>query len=354
MGEGHGSQNSGSERNLFKRKGTWYARVKVNGDDRRRSLHTGVKAVALKKLRRILDDADAERHGEQGERRAWKAAVVEWSAHMVGAIKPSVLDRYKFSLGNCRPILDPLDVEEIDTKVIARLVQYRKDEGVTNATIRRDLTAVSSVLQFCRSKGWLETNAAKNYDRSMIRERRDPIVLPAAADIDAVVAMTPGNFAWAIRYAQYTGMRQMEVFTLETRSVRGDVTDLWKTKTDTPRAVPNDERARGALEGPKKNPDSRWVFWHGDPPRPYKNVASRFGAIMRRAVRDKKVKRRFAFHDLRHWFAVDFLRSGGNIYALQQILGHSSITTTEIYLRFLTPEEQQRAKYGSGGTNAAQ
>jgi integrase/recombinase XerD len=54
--------------------------------------------------------------------------------------------------------------------------------------------------------------------------------------------------------------------------------------------------------------------------------------------------RRFRFHDLRHRFAVDYLRDGGNIYDLQKILGHASIKTTEIYLDYLTPDEQEAAK----------
>jgi integrase len=42
--------------------------------------------------------------------------------------------------------------------------------------------------------------------------------------------------------------------------------------------------------------------------------------------------------------AVDYLRDGGSIYDLQQILGHASIKTTEIYLAFLTPAEQRVSK----------
>ena len=57
--------------------------------------------------------------------------------------------------------------------------------------------------------------------------------------------------------------------------------------------------------------------------------------------------RPFRFHDLRHKFAVDALRSGMGIYDLQQHLGHSSVQVTELYLAFLTAEEQAAARKGS-------
>ena len=55
---------------------------------------------------------------------------------------------------------------------------------------------------------------------------------------------------------------------------------------------------------------------------------------------------RFRFHDLRHLFAVRYLQSGGSIYILQGIMGHGSVKTTEIYLAYLTPDQQQSAKLG--------
>jgi len=59
--------------------------------------------------------------------------------------------------------------------------------------------------------------------------------------------------------------------------------------------------------------------------------------------------RPFRFHDLRHWFSVNYLRRGGSIYTLSQILGHSSVKVTEIYLQFLTPEEAERSKAAGAG-----
>ena len=84
----------------------------------------------------------------------------------------------------------------------------------------------------------------------------------------------------------------------------------------------------------------------------YTQPASAFGAIRRRVNRARRTVGepviRFRVHDLRHKFAVDYLRAGGNIYTLQQILGHASIKTTELDLDHLTPDEKHTAKYGAG------
>lgn len=54
-----------------------------------------------------------------------------------------------------------------------------------------------------------------------------------------------------------------------------------------------------------------------------KNVAER-----------SRVKKPVSPHVLRHTFAVTYLHKGGNLRALQAILGHSSITTTDVYLNY--------------------
>ncbi len=55
---------------------------------------------------------------------------------------------------------------------------------------------------------------------------------------------------------------------------------------------------------------------------------------------------RASWHTLRHSFAVNYLRKGGNLYYLQRILGHSSITTTERYLRSLGIEDLKKVHDG--------
>jgi integrase len=288
--------------------------------------------------------ADLEHQAHYGEaRHTWRDAVVEWAAQ--AAVKPSTRKRYLVSLGRVDPILGELYVDDVTAKTIARI---GRRPGVSNATRRRDITAVSVVLRWCAGQGWREDNPARTWDRGVIIERRDPIVLPAERDIDAVVAAAPGNFAALIRFAQYTGMRQEEVAALRHADIdrRRAVAMLGNTKTGRPRAVPLDERAIGTIPGTVKL-GSPWVFWHGEDGDRYLNVASRFAAIARRAETVHKI-RRFRFHDLRHWFSVDYLRRGGGIYTLQKILGHSSIRTTEIYLDYLAPAEAEAAKKGAG------
>ncbi|MGB6659742.1 MAG: site-specific integrase, partial [Xanthobacteraceae bacterium] len=108
------------------------------------------------------------------------------------------------------------------------------------------------------------------------------------------------------------------------------------------------------LKGLPVNLGCRNLFWV-DNGKPILWIASRFRdlvademAAAQKAAQDAGLKeadfRRFTFHHLRHRHAVDWLKEGRSIYDLQQRLGHSSITTTEIYLDFLTSEEQRAAK----------
>jgi integrase/recombinase XerD len=85
------------------------------------------------------------------------------------------------------------------------------------------------------------------------------------------------------------------------------------------------------------------LFWQGKGER-YATGSSRFAPLTAELAEADQDFVRLRFHDLRHLHAVEWLRSGRSIYALQQRLGHDSLNTTEVYLTYLTPEEQQRVK----------
>lgn len=259
-----------------------------------------------------------------------------------GAIKPDVATRYRSSLKQLPAWFPPLPVKDIDAWAIGDVVTERKKSGVTNATIKRDLTAVSRVLSACVAWGELSENVARNFDRSIIRERRDPIVLPTDAEIAAVVAVASPGAAALIQFLVGTGCRLTEAAQLQWSQV--DLTaaqlKLHHTKNGRVRIVPLSPPVMELLQARPRHPKSPFVFWHGEG-----LVYREFSSTLTRLARLTGV--RWSCHDLRHRFAVDFLQRGGNIYKLSKILGHGSVKVTEIYLDHLSPDEAMVAMHGN-------
>jgi integrase len=324
-------------RNLYRRNGIWWGRLQVARVEHRRSLRTRDRAEAIRRL--AAWKAELERAAHFGiVRYSWREAATRYvNEVMHDAVKLSTATRYLTSLRMVDPILGDLYLDQIDRRTMAKIAGRK---GPTNATRRRDLTAVSQVLRAAISSGWIDRNAALDFDRAIIRERRDPVRLPADQDIQALLDACPNAMLRALVHTLlWTGLRLEEAASLERRQVdfaRKAIT-LEKTKSGTARTVPLSAQTVGTLQGLPVRLGCHFVFWHGHGER-YHNLSSQLAAIGRRSGV------RFRRHDLRHRFAVDYLRAGGSIYDLQQILGHSSIRTTEIYLAFLTPDEQRTAK----------
>ena len=65
------------------------------------------------------------------------------------------------------------------------------------------------------------------------------------------------------------------------------------------------------------------------------NISPRLIQIRVKSVADKaRIRKTVSPHVLRHTFAVCYLHRGGNVRALQGILGHTSLTTTDVYLNY--------------------
>lgn len=181
-----------------------------------------------------------------------------------------------------------------------------------------------------------------------IKERRDPIMLPHSVDVDLVISRSPGMIADLIRAAAATGARQDELLKSHREHIdhgRRQMTLIGKG--NKVRVIALDPYGGyDLMVGLPVFARSPLLFWHSDG-EPYRNFASQFAAIVRRTeawARDNGVGfRPFRFHDLRHLHAVQWLKDGRSIYDLQDRLGHTSIKTTEMYLKYL-PEERRSAK----------
>lgn len=336
-----------TERNLFKRQEIYWLRAKIRGVRFRESLRTGDLKIARRRRDERLEEIKAAKFfGDR--RRTWFDAVAEWAAHAEDQIAKTTARRYAVSLEQVRPWLERYSVDEIDGQVIAQLVEGRRKSGTTAATIRRDLTAVSRVLEFAEAMHWREGNPTLS-KRRILKERRDPIALPEPPDIETIIAAASPQFGALIRAAWLTGCRQNELVTARWKGFdakKGTLAVIGKGNKR--RTIKLSREARELLAGLPRALGCDLIFWK-EGGEGFLQAASDFTHVRRAAIDKARQERRplarFRFHDLRHLFAVEALRSGSqSIYELSKHLGHTSVKTTEIYLDFLTAEEAEAAK----------
>jgi integrase/recombinase XerD len=210
---------------------------------------------------------------------------------------------------------------------------------------------LSSVIEYAIDEGWRPDESNPALSRlKRLKEIRDPIALPVAEDIAYVVARAPGNLARMIEAARDTGCRQDELVKAQRRLLDAERRQLTiRRKGNEIRTISLSDAAWRVLDAIPAHLTGPWLFWHGNG-EPDRNVSARFNelvkAAQKAAQREEREFHPFTFHHLGHFYAVHFLKNGGNIYVLQQLLNHKSITTTELYLDFLTPEEAAAAKAG--------
>lgn len=352
------------EGNVYKRGPVYWGRFFVAGREYRRSLRTTDESTARERFKEEKSRLIAEASDQSP---SWRQAVVVWSQTVLtgevgDGLKPKVQKRYIEALRMVDQCFGDRKLRDVNKRAIAEYVRmrkagflYRYPDGsskkikpVTNATCRRDLTAISSVFRAAVASGLHDENPARDWDRSVIKERRTIIVPPSLDEIATVIAYAPPAFGRLIEFAAQTGVRLQEAVGIEWRDVRLDRGEvlLPRTKVSRPRVVklatPGGD-ATGSLAGSRqsmiRSDACPLVFWHGDFER-FASASGGFRELVWKVVRKEGEKnqafRRFRFHDLRHAFATRWLMNGGDIYALSRHLGHTSVKTTEMYLAYVS------------------
>jgi integrase/recombinase XerD len=329
---------------------TLWGRAFVKGREFRWSLQTSDPKVAAKRRAAGKERVIADLHGDGS--RDFVDVLEAWSQWIEKEVSPKTVKRYACSLDQLMAFLDGKPLSAIDARLVGEIMRERSAAGVTNATIKRDLVALSSVLNYAIDQGWRDDNPVLPRMRR-IKERRDPIVLPIRSDIDLVIERSPGMIADLIRAAMATGGRENELLQARRDQVDHDRRQMTIIGKRNKRRVIELEPfgGYGLVSGLLAYAGKPWLFWHSNG-ETYKNFASQFAAIVRRTLvwaTERGLEfRPFRFHDLRHWHAVQWLKDGRSIYDLQRRLGHTSIKTTELYCEFLTPEEERIAKQQAG------
>ena len=329
--------------------------VKVRGHRVRWSLGTDDPAIAKARRQAGKERALADVHGDA--RRTFEEVFTAWGVQLIRSVGPKTATRYLVSLKRLSRGWKVVRLPEIDGRLVAEIIRERQRAGATNATIRRDLGALSSVMNFAILQGWIDINPVLP-KLALVPERRDPILLPADRDIALVIERAPGMVGQMITGRAHNRRargRAGQGQRIDIDHGRKQLTVIGKrNKLRVIDLVPFDGyQFLTALPAYVGKP---FMFWH-DQGAPYSSFAPTFNKLINRieawAMANGVEFRRFQFHHLRHRHAVDWLKSGRDIYSLQGQLGHTSIKTTEMYLAYLTPEEIQAAKFGTAAKRAA-
>jgi len=239
-----------------------------------------------------------------------------------------------------------IDPAHVDVRTLRRYAAAQSEGGIAPSTIARRLAALRGLFRTQMAIGKREDNPAELLS-SPKKPQRLPHVLKAgevAALLDSIPATTPlelrDRALFELAYA--CGLRAEELVSLDLESIDFDSeTVRVEGKGSKTRLVPVGEHALAALERwlargrPTLAADGDRALFVSKSGRRLStsDIRRRLGGWARRAVARYPALARAHPHALRHSFATHLLDGGADLRAIQELLGHATISTTQVYTR---------------------
>jgi integrase/recombinase XerC len=298
-------------------------------------------------------------------------AIKKYLYHMryVRNSSPETLRKYAGDLQQFVRFLTPpgervLPIEEIDHRVIREFVAEMHDRRLERTTIARKLAALRSFFKFCVGQKLIKRNMARLVSSPKLPQRIPDIptaeemarlldnVEPAGARRIAKLRRDPSSlrsqgellilkrdrailellYAAGIRVSELTGLSLGDIDE-RTQIIRV----LGKGRKE--RIVPFGDKALQALQSYWPVRDQIRLEWPegGDPEAVFlgtrgTRLESRtINTIVKKYSRMVQMKWNLHPHSFRHAFATHLLADGADLRAIQELLGHASLSTTQRY-----------------------
>lgn len=238
------------------------------------------------------------------------------------------------SFGNSLPLvkITPLLMNQF-------CIELEEERGMSNSTINRVISAVSTVLTHCHSMGVLDIPVPKFQRRKEGEHRltwftKDEVETMYKAAVDPFYR---DDLAVLVVVASYTGMRMGELLKLRVQDIDQSTNmvyvggrDGFETKSKNFRAIPIHGRIQQILynriEYAKHNALVLGDDWSGGKDQ----VLRAFKKVRNYAV---KKDDKWTFHALRHSFATWCAEAGVPLRTLMELMGHANIETTLRYAK---------------------
>lgn len=245
---------------------------------------------------------------------------------------PQTVTAYRQSL---RYLPDQITKASLTATVVAM-----RERGLTPGGINLRVRSINSFLTWLHEEGHLSDRLRIK----LLKNPAKPIQVLSDQEIKRLVTFKPKGRVEARRWTLAVllldcGLRIGEALGLERAKVDLDGLALRVLgKGNKERFVPISPEMRKHLfrllnPSARRRDDSRqgrYVFQNFDGAQLTRNHAYRDLLKIAKAV---GIKTKVHPHAFRHCFAASYVRRGGDIYRLSRILGHTSINTTQIYLR---------------------
>ena len=287
--------------------------------------------------------------------------TIETFLEMMSAERGSsanTLAAYRRDMRDWAAALAPVSLLDASTGHLEGVLSSWRDAGLGASTTARKLSALKQYCLFLQTEGLREDNPAhrlraprrpKPLPKGMSREEVDRLLDHAVNDASLrglrMQAMLEILYAGGLRVSELVGLKTAQ-------TLRRDGCLMIRGKGGRDRLVPLTQPALDALAAWKM---VREEMLPGDRPardraRPFlfpsggksgHLTRERFAQLLKALARDAGLDAsRISPHVLRHAFATHLLQGGADLRAVQTLLGHADISTTQIYTHVLDERMQ--------------
>ncbi len=236
------------------------------------------------------------------------------------------------------------DFSAVSVEDISSYKVYLNNMGLSPASVSRSLSALRSLFQYLISTGVVEHNPAREIPNDKI-EKKGPQVL-TSKEIESLLAQpdtsdTKGKRDKAMLELLYaTGIKVSELVSLNVEDVNFQLSFVRCGTGDKERFVSLYPLALRALavyvDSARKllvlHPEENALFVNVQGER---MTRQGFWKILKSYAESAKIKKDITPHTLRHSFAAHLLENGADIHDIQEILGHSDISSTMRYAQLI-------------------
>ena len=257
----------------------------------------------------------------------------------------NTLQSYRRDLKQFRQYLEYREIHynKVDEKIMKEYIKDLEEEGKKPSSISRCIASIRSFYQFAVRKGKVKKDPTEHI-QSPKSEKRVPSVL-TAKEVELLleqpkdVDLKGKRDKAMLEFAYATGMRVTEIISLNVDDINLEEGFVTCRNAGKQRNIPLGkialkavkeyiEEARDILI---KSEDEEALFVNINGKR---LTRQGFWKIIKYYKEQAHISKDITPHVLRHSFATHLLQNGADLKAIQVMLGHSDISSTQVYMQF--------------------